>query len=296
MNKTKKKIDKLRLMAMLVLIAGIAYFYINLLFPYVLPFFLKLGVIDRPLNILVLGNDVSYNIDTNARTVDKGRADSIILLRFDPLQNKMNIVSIPRDSYVEIPGHGYTKINASFVYGGLDLTKKTVEHLIGIKIDKFVIINTKGIVKLVDLLGGITVDVEKDLYYVDRAGGLYINLKKGKQKLTGKQAEGFVRFRHDALGDITRMERQQKFLKALTEQIEKPTSLIKAPFIIDVVINNIKTDLSLKEFLMLANSFRMMSVKRIENTTLPGESTNNEAGSVILLNRQEMDKIIKKIF
>lgn len=292
----RKKPDFLRLLGLLVLILGIAYFHLNIFFPKYIPHWLKLAIVERPINILVLGTDLTHDLITHRATSEVGRADTIVLIHYDPLSSKVSLLSIPRDSYVEIPGYHPQKINAAYVFGRIELTKRVVENLTGIRIDKYIIINTPGIVKLVDLLGGIPVEVEKDMRYTDRAGKLYINLKAGKYRLSGKQAEGYLRFRSDALADIGRISRQQKFLKALAESLASPRAFLKAPFIIEVVLNNMKTDLSLREFILLGNTARMLELKEIVNQTVPGEVGDNEAGSVWLIDQVQLRKIIARDF
>lgn len=296
MSPRKKRVDRLRITGIIILFLGIIYFYFNLFFPTHIPFVLKFGIVERPINILVLGTDVTINADTKAKNVEKGRSDSIMLMHFDPLKNKINLVSIPRDAYVNIPGYGYMKINAAFVLGGEELTEKTIEQLFGINIDYYIAINTKGIVKLVDLVGGITVDIDKDLYYVDKAQGLFINLKQGRRTLSGKQAEGFVRFRHDSLGDFGRIQRQQQFFNALASRIANPASFIKAPFIMGLIHDHVQSNLSLKRFIMLANNARMMPKNHIKSATLPGTTEDNQAGSVVIINMPEAKKIIQENF
>ncbi|OGC06827.1 hypothetical protein A2526_01885 [candidate division WOR-1 bacterium RIFOXYD2_FULL_36_8] len=297
MKNEKNKIDFLRLLALLILVLGIIYFHINIFLPSKIPFLFKLGVIDHPLNILVLGTDITFIAETGkADLTVNGRSDSILLIHYDPAKSKASIVSIPRDSYVNIPGYGYNKINASFALGGTKLTKETVEKMTNAKIDKFILINTKGIIKLVDILGGIWVDVEKDLYYTDKAQNLYINLKKGYQKLSGEEVNEYIRFRHDAIGDIGRIQRQQNFLRALAKQIMNPISTIKAPFIIEVIRNNVKSDLSLQEFILLINSFRTIPYENISTHMIHGEPANNWAGSVLMLKQEEINKIIQENF
>ncbi len=296
MNRQKNHIDLLRLLALFILVLGIIYFNFNLFFPTHIPFIFKFGIIERPINVLILGTDITFDVDHGKKDVEKGRSDTIMLLHFDPLKNRINLVSIPRDSYVNIPGYGFNKINAAYVLGGIDLTEKTIESVLGVNIDYYVVINTKGIIKLVDLLGGVTVNIDKDMYYVDKAQDLYINLKQGRQKLSGKDAEGFIRFRHDALGDLGRISRQQQFLSALSARIANPASFLKAPFIIGIIRDNIRTNISIKKFIMLANNGRMMPKTHIRTSTIPGESGNNEAGSVIFINAAEAKKVIEENF
>ncbi|KAF0134416.1 MAG: transcriptional attenuator LytR family [Candidatus Saganbacteria bacterium] len=292
----KRRPDFLRLSAVIIVILGVGYLYQNLFSPKSIPDFLKLAVIETPENILILGTDITFDSETGRSTYEVGRSDTIMLLHYEPLRRRINILSIPRDSYVEIPGYYYTKINAAFVFGGIDLAKKTVSNITGVKIDKHIIINTQGLKKLVDLLGGVPVDVEKDMYYVDRAQDLHINLKKGCQKLSGKQAEGYIRFRHDAEGDIGRIARQQNFFKSLTKSLSTPQAFFKSPFIIGLILKNIKSSLSLKEFIIFANTMRQSNLNEINTMSLPGIPSNNEAGSVWLIDQNELKRIISEYF
>ena len=127
------------------------------------------------------------------------------------------MLSIPRDSRVKIDGHGWDKINHAYAYGGSKLSKSVVEKLLGIPIEYTVVMNFQGFVRMIDALGGVTIDVEKRMYYSDPYDddrGLYIDLHPGVQKLNGKAAIEYVRYR-DEEGDIGRVARQQKFLTAL---------------------------------------------------------------------------------
>ncbi|HTY13413.1 MAG TPA: LCP family protein [Candidatus Omnitrophota bacterium] len=292
----KRRIDILRLLAVLVVVMGVVYFHLNVFLPKLIPNFLKAGVIERPMNILVLGLDINYNPITKKPIFDDGRSDTMILIHYDPIKGVINVLSIPRDSYVDIPGYYPTKINAAYAFGRIDLTKQTVENLTGVHVDKYLIADPRGLVKLIDLLGGITVDVEKDLYYTDRAAGLYINLKKGRQKLNGTQAEGYIRFRHDAIGDIGRIGRQQNFLKEMTRSLATPNALLKSPFIVGIFERHVRTDLTLKEFILLGNTLRSLDLKEINTASVPGEPADNQAGSVWMVDYPEMRKIISQYF
>ena len=148
-------------------------------------------------NILFLG------VDSNGQGTDPfigTRSDSTILINIDPFTRTVNIVSIPRDSKVPIDGHGIDKLNAAYAYGGADLAVRTIEQTFGVKINHYVVLNSSGIKDLVDAIGGLNVYVEKRMRYVDRTDHLNIDLYPGYQFLNGKQAEGYVRFRHDAIG------------------------------------------------------------------------------------------------
>jgi LCP family protein required for cell wall assembly len=294
----KNRIDYYRLLAILTIIGSILYFYANLFAPRLVPRSLRIGVVRRPMNILVVGTDLNYNIDTGKiMPGSEGRTDSIMLVGIDPIHYRVNILSIPRDSFVAIPGRGMQKINAAHVYGGIDLVKQTVTDLTGLKIDHYVEVNPFVTIKLVDLVGGVDLFVEKDMHYVDRAQSLYINLKQGRHKLLGKDAQGYIRFRHDDSGDIGRVERQQKFLQSLFASFARPTNLLKAPLALGVAAQYIKTDLPLLNIFRLLNFTRMLSPGDIKTFTAAGEVGNSDfAGSIWVLNRPELDRIVRDHF
>jgi len=163
------------------------------------------------INVLLLGSDDVDNI---------GRADTIIILSLNPRLKRAALLSVPRDSRVEIPGHGLDKINSAYAYGGVELAQETVEQFLGVRIDYYAQVGFDAFVEAVDELGGVDIDVPdpfgtgkgmvKHTYYES------INLKPGYQHLDGKQALQFARYRNDS--DIERAKRQQQFLRALVDQ------------------------------------------------------------------------------
>ncbi|MFA5113764.1 MAG: LCP family protein [Candidatus Margulisiibacteriota bacterium] len=294
----RKRPDWLRLLALLTLFCGIAYFYANIFAPRLIPRFLRIGVTRRPTNILVLGTDITFDGRSGEPIMQtNGRTDTILLLHVDPVRYRIDLVSIPRDSFVEIAGYGWQKINAANVFGGTELIKSTVERLTGVNIDYYLKVNTFAAVKLVDLLGGIDVTIDKDMYYVDRAQNLYINLKKGEHKLSGKEAEGFIRFRHDALGDIGRIGRQQQFMEILFHSFTKPQNLVKAPVGFTLAMRYVQTDLPLLKTIRLANFARMISLREIHSFTPTAESASDPgAGAILLLDKRGLQQYIRANF
>lgn len=292
----KPRLDYLRLLALLIVISGIAYFYLNIFSPRHLPRWLRVGTSRRPMNILILGTDANFSTDTGRPVyAGEGRTDSILLMHLDPSRYKLILLSIPRDSFVEIPGFGQQKINAANVLGGTELVKKTVSNLMGINIDNYIKVNPEAAIKLVDLFGGVKIYVDEDMYYIDNAQKLYINLKKGWHKLSGKEAEGYFRFRHDATADIGRMARQQKFLEALFRSFTYPPNLLKAPAAAEIAGKYIKTDLSLAKIVRLANFARMLSPADITTIVATGEEASSSyAGNVLLPNRQFISGIVRQ--
>lgn len=278
----KTRLAIARITAICIIIIAICFFYLNLLSPRLIPPFLRIGMLRRPVNIILIGTDVTYNAETKkAMPENDGRADTIIMLHLNPITSKINALSIPRDTYVNITGFGNHKINAAHAFGGTPLLKETVETLLGIKADYYIKIKPNAAARIVDLLGGIYVDVENDMRYVDHAQGLDINLKKGWQKLSGKQAHDFIRFRHDVYGDIGRVGRQQTFIKALTKRLARPINILKSPYIFGAALREIQTNLSPVALFRILNWGRTISLSNIETETISGEATMvSGAGSI----------------
>jgi len=214
-------------------------------------------------NVLIVGLD---NVDGASRT------DAIALAIFDADNMGLRIASIPRDSRVYIPGRSWDKINHAYVYGGINLLRETLVNLTGLPIDYFVKINYKSFPRIIDLLGGVDIYVEKKLYYTDYSGKLFINIPKGQQHLDGKTALGYVRFRHDPLGDIGRVQRQQKFINIVMEKLKTPAIIPKIPGLVSEVMDAIDTDLAPLEALKLLQFANSLTPDRIKMFMAPGKS------------------------
>jgi len=215
-------------------------------------------------NLLVVGLD---NVEGSHRT------DTILVVHISPKDKKVNVVSIPRDTIMEVPGIGLTKVNHAFAFGGIYLTRRTLEDFLGIKIPFSVAINIDGLAKVIDTLGGLTINVEKRMYYVDYAGGLFVDLYPGLQHLNGRQALGYVRFRHDPSGDIGRILRQQNFMQALARKIIIKKDVLSAPKVIMSLLSNINTNMSVRQVLGLSLAMRQsFDIGNIEMTSIPGDS------------------------
>ncbi|MBD2433371.1 MULTISPECIES: LCP family protein [Fischerella] len=244
---------------------------------------LRFSELTRPVNILVMGMSVLPPDVQNAPEETKnlgylpqinsfdGLADVMLLIRFDPQTKKMVMLSIPRDTRVEIEGHGIKKINSANVQGGPALTAKTVSNLLdGVGIDRYVRINILGVAKLIDALGGVTVYVPRDMKYQDDSQHLYINLKKGKQHLNGDQTLQLLRFRHDENGDIGRIQRQQMVMRALMDQALNPATMAQLPNILNVVKEHIDTNLTVEELVALVGFGARTNRSNMLQLMLPG--------------------------
>ena len=216
------------------------------------------------INILVLGVD--------ERADDVGRSDTSFVVTLDTEAKKITVLSIPRDSRVKIAGHGWDKFNHAFAFGGLPLSKSTAENLLGVSIHYTVTIDFKGFMRMIDALGGITIDVEKRMRYsdpYDDDGGLVIDLYPGVQRLSGKEAIKYVRYR-DEEGDIGRVARQQKFLKALLKELASPQTVVRLPELAKEFYGAVKTDMPLSKVLKLLPAVQEAASSGLATATVPG--------------------------
>jgi len=184
------------------------------------------------------------------------------------------------------------KINSAFAYGKQDLAMKTVSRFLGVNIEKYVVLNPKGFANLVDSLGGIRIYVEKDMNYRDNWGHINIHLKKGLQKLNGKEAHDYIRFRHDAMADIGRVERQQKMLKRIMEKISSPMGMIRAPLVLSALKEAVETNISENEVMRIGNFIRMLNSKDISIETLPGKFSADAAAGYWLPDNDQKNAIL----
>ena len=253
----------------------------------------NLPILQQKQNILIVG------VDSNGEGADKfkgTRSDTMILVNLDPRSHSINAISIPRDSKVYLAGdYGVQKINAAHALGGIDLTLKTVEDTLGIKVDKYVLVNNEGVKKLVDALGGVPVYIEKDMYYNDNAGKLHINLSKGLHVLNGEQVEGYLRFRKDGLGDIGRTSRQQWFVKAVLEKVQSPSAIPKIPEVLNIASTYVRTNLSLYEMSHIAAALRNIDMNDVEFATLPGAPSKKGYISYWILDPEKTQEVIDRM-
>ncbi|BAZ53267.1 transcriptional regulator [Nostoc sp. NIES-4103] len=272
---------------------------------------LRFSELTRPVNILVMGMSVLPPDVQNPPTETQnlrylpqvnsfdGLADVMLLMKFDPETKKVTMLSVPRDTRTEIEGHGIRKINAANVEGGPALTAKTVSNVLGgVGIDRYIRINVLGVGKLIDALGGVTVYVPKDMKYHDHSQHLYINLKAGKQHLNGDQALQLLRYRHDELGDIGRIQRQQIVIRALIDQTLNPVTVAQLPKILNVVKENIDTNLTIEELVALVGFGVRINRSNMQMLLLPGRfSDKNEyEASYWIPNKNAIAKLMAQHF
>lgn len=219
---------------------------------------------------LIIGTDVGWPGKETPST-EETRSDTLILAIVNNKSGNVNLLSIPRDSYVQIAGkQGYDKITHAHAIGGTEMTIDTVEDFLDLDIDHYVEINYDGFVKLIDAVGGVDVDVEKRMRYVDPTQDLVIDLQPGLQHLGGNDALGYVRFRHDAKADIGRIQRQTKFIKEFYAQLSKPGMLTKVPSIAKILPQYAATDMAPQEILAYAMHFADYNKSGIHSSFIDG--------------------------
>ena len=235
-----------------------------------------------PINILLLGSDKRAG---QRGSGDPGRADSIILIRMDNDQGFISMLSFPRDLYVNIPGHGMNKINASFALGGPAKAIETIKALTGQPINYFVNIDFNGFVKLVDQVGGVYLDVDRKYFNKNTPGaaGSYseIDLKPGYQRMNGKDALSYVRYRHTD-SDFARIARQQAFLSELKRQTNRFGNLPEIPSYAGIFARNITTNIkSVPVLLGIMEQAITTDKDRIARAALTGNLAMRGGASVV---------------
>lgn len=248
---------------------------------------------------------------------DEIRTDVIIVATFNSETKKIDLISVPRDTRVFLTDamlqdmrsrNSYVpdtcKINEVHAYAGKEKANeysvKEVERLLGIKIDYYVKMNLEGFRNIVDEMGGVEIDLPRDFYYVDRAGGLYINLKAGPQTLNGAQAEQLVRWRKDnkggGYGDLGRINTQQLFLQAFAKKALSPKNVVNAPGIIKNLFKYVETDISINDALSYVKYLDEIKLDNINMTTIPGEARTIGGISYFIHDEEGTRKLVDEIF
>jgi len=219
---------------------------------------------NEPVNILLLGMDIGDPAQVDNTSIK--RADTIMVLNYNPTNKKLNVVSIPRDTLIDVNGRN-SKINAAYAIGGYPKIKSEAENLLNIKINYIVKIDYNAFREIIDALGGIEMKIERNMIYDDEGQNLHINFKAGETvTLDGKKAEEFFRWRKNndgsgfANGDLDRIENQQKFISKVVDKCTSPLILFKIPSIMSALGNNIETNMSSTK--ILGYGLKFMNIKK----------------------------------
>ncbi|WP_036970197.1 LCP family protein [Promicromonospora kroppenstedtii] len=243
-----------------------------------------------PVNILALGSDSRISAGNPSDwKVGAQRTDAILLLHLSADRKSAAAISIPRDSWVDIPGVGEGKINAAFSYGGPALMIQTVEQLTGVRIDHFAVSDFESFTTLTDTLGGVEIKVP------DGAGGSV------EQEMTGKEALEFTRERYAlANGDFGRVQRQQAWMRAIaTKATQDKSDLLKMSRFLEAAVRAVAVDedLTIDRMLELAVSAKDLSTGDITFMTAPYAGTGRSADgqSIVLLDREALDPLMQAV-
>ena len=235
-------------------------------------------------NILILGIDDGEN---------GGReADTILLLSFSNDTGKSRLISIPRDTWVSADSSA-GRVGSLYTWGGASLIVRHVSNLLGISIHQYVVIDMETFAELVDIFGGVDIYVEENMDYEDPESGLEIHLGQGYQHLNGEESQKYLRFRSEKLGDVGRVQRQQKFFKAFYAKVLQLETIPKLPAIADIFRNKMETSAEIFDSAHLANVLRRMSSDPPSTIMLPG--TEDELG-IWQPNLKEIDAKIQELF
>jgi polyisoprenyl-teichoic acid--peptidoglycan teichoic acid transferase len=216
-------------------------------------------------NVLLLGSD--------ARNNEPSRADTIMIAHYHEDKGSFKISSIMRDTYVDIPDHGQNKINVAFALGGPELLRQTIKDNFDIDLQYYAIVDFQGFAHGIDeaFPKGVKVDVEKRMS--EKIG---VVIEPGEQYLDGKHLLGYVRFRHDAVGDFGRVERQQKVVKEIADQLTSIQKLHKLPKLVGVVQPFVNTNLKTKDIVFMGKDFISDDRGTIETLRIPVEGTYSD--------------------
>ncbi|MBO0995869.1 LCP family protein [Bacillus sp. SD088] len=254
--------------------------------------------VDESINFLVLGID--------SRGEANSRTDTIMLVNYRPEDRTLKLISIMRDSYVQIPGHKYNfdKINNAYFLGGEELLKKTIQNNFGLDVDHTVTVDFQGFVSVIDTLIPEGINVHVDQAMID---DMNLKMAAGENSLHGEDLLKYVRFRHDERSDFGRVERQQDILldviSKVNEKMNSFTGMTKIPQLVHDTIKNVETDLGPQEIITLSSMVFSQPIEQIETMRIPVKDgftnqTYEHAGAVLELdffkNQEAMQKFLSE--
>ncbi len=244
---------------------------------------------DSPVTFLLFGIDSGEWVGGTYRE-GTGRADTIVLIQADPLSQEAALLSIPRDTLVEIPGRsGDDKINHAYAFGKVSLLVETVEQFTGVPVDHYIGLNYRAFKDIVDLLGGVEFEVDRAI----SCRGL--RLEPGLQRLDGDAAFALVSFRHEPMGDISRVLRQQRFIKVVAGSARQST-FDQLFYIMLAAWENVDTDITVPAALALSRQLSGITEESMVMEIVPGWFYNRGGVSYWRPYAQETEKVIERLF
>jgi len=243
----------------------------------------------KPLNILIVGLDKASSINGPPRP-GPWRSDVIMLAQVDPVRQSVNCLSIPRDTRVYIKGHGLEKIAHSHAYGSMPLTIGTVQQFTGVKVDRYISLDYAVLARLVDMLGGIEINVPKELKTK------YFDFKTGRQLMNGRQVYVYVNNRSEPMADIDRIKRQHYFFIALLETLKQRSSALDlARFYLEIRKNAV-TSFSFADVLELAMFAGHLKIEDVNIETAPGHAEYIDGLSYWIVDQKALKQQENRLF
>lgn len=240
--------------------------------------------------VLMLGCDEDRAPGGAVIEKNKARSDMMLIAQLDFDKNLITGLSIPRDTGLRLDGGPLHKINAYHAYGGPEMSKRAVEALLpGVSIDRVVTLNFDGFVDMVNAVGGVTVDIDKNMDYDDNAGRLHIHLRKGRRHLNGEQAEGYVRFRHSD-SDFARADRQHVFMLAFKEAAQQNWGAF--PNVIDGLTKMLSDGLSPDEVASLGAFVRNVPKQNLVFGSLPVRDRPHS--TILAVDEDQLPAVLRK--
>ena len=238
---------------------------------------------DGKITVMVLGADKEAD--------GMSRTDSIMIAQYDYVHKKMKMMSVMRDIYADIPGHGQHKINSAYTMGGPELLRKTLKKNLCIDPEYYAILDFTGFEKMIDELepDGVPIDVEKDM-----SKNIGVSLKKGNHRLDGKELLGYARFRHDAEGDFGRVRRQQQVMQSLKKELVSLDTLPKLPKVAGILRGYLNTNMPDSALIQSGLNFGIRGDKNVDSITLPVEGSYQDIQSPMDGSALEIDKATNK--
>ncbi len=227
-----------------------------------------LGSPGKPVVILAIGLDVNYNIKGEPID-DKRYADIGVLCFLDDKRKRVTLLEIPGDAYFHIPGEEAQTLSYTYLHGGLELTKETVEKLLNIEVDYTAEMNYEGFIQFIDSVGGVQVEIAENIEFKDTLGGFNVTIPKGLQRLSGVEALQYVRYITDIGGSIERIGRQQKLIKGLADEIFSTSNITRLPRIAEAAFDMVETDISFKDALKMVAFLERIKLDDIEVRAVP---------------------------
>ncbi|MBO5008061.1 MAG: LCP family protein [Clostridia bacterium] len=235
--------------------------------------------------------------------LDKGgtRTDVIIFAQLNLVDGELNMLQIPRDTYVKNNGRSDRKINSAYGYKKQETTFKEIEMVTGLRADKYILVDTAGFRKVIDTIGGVDFEVPINMNYDDPVQDLHIHLNKGMQHLDGDKAEQFVRFRQNndgtgyAMGDLERLQAQSKFIQATVDEVFQLANVLKINDLVEDFNEIVDTNFTLNEMLTYAPYVLGTDRDKILTHQLKGEA-RDMGGSYFVADTAENDKLIEEYF